>query len=87
MSSRKTSSFCNCSEALTHSVYFRPNLFIQLCIVQFRMQSPDWLNITVKSTICQVRMIIMLSTSTNLSSIVSGTMKLETREPLVWLIL
>ena len=59
---------------------------MKLCITQFRMQSPDWLNITVKSTIYQVRMIILLSTSTNLSSIVSGTMKLETKEPLVWLI-
>ena len=84
MSLWKTSSFCKCSEALTHNVYFRPNLFIQLCIMQFRMQSPEWLNITFESTICQVCMIILLSTSINLSSIVSGTTKLETREPLVW---
>ena len=87
MSLQKTSSFCKCSEALKQNVCFRPNLFIQLCIMQFRMQSPEWLNITFESTICQVRMIILLSTSTSLSSIVSGTTKLETREPLIWLIL
>ena len=60
---------------------------MKLSITQFRMQSPDWLTITFESIIYQVRMITLLSTSTNLSSIVSGTMKLETREPLVWLIL
>ena len=60
---------------------------MKLSITQFRMQSPDWLNITFESIIYQVRMIILLSTSTNLSSIVSETMKLETKEPLVWLIL
>ena len=60
---------------------------MKLSITQFRMQSPDWLTITFKSIIYQVRMIILLSTSTNLSSIVSETMKLETKEPLVWLIL
>ena len=60
---------------------------MKLSITQFRMQSPDWLNITFESIIYQVRMIILLSTSTNPSSIVSETMKLETKEPLVWLIL
>ena len=60
---------------------------MKLSITQFRMQSPDWLTITFESIIYQVRMIILLSTSTNLSSIVSETMKLETKEPLVWLIL
>ena len=59
---------------------------MKLSITQFRMQSPDWLTITFESTIYQFRMIILLSTSTNLSSIVSGTMKLETKESLVWLI-
>ena len=60
-----TCSFSKFSEAIYHT--FRPKLFMQLCIVQFRMPSPEWLNITVKSTICQVCMIILLSTSTNLS--------------------
>ena len=60
---------------------------MKLSITQFRMQSPDWLNITFESIIYQVRMIILLSTSTNPSSIVSETIKLETKEPLVWLIL
>ena len=57
-------------------VYFRPKLFMQLCIMDIRIQSPDWRIVTVNS-------IKLLSTSTStrvLSSIVSGTMKLETRE-------
>ena len=61
---------------------------MQLCIKQFRMPSPNWLNITIKSTIYQVCMVILLSTSPNarvLSSVVSRTMKLETRKLLYWL--
>ena len=46
----------------------RHKLYMKLCITQARMQSPDWLNITVKSTLYQVRMIILLSTSTNSKS-------------------
>ena len=72
--------FCKFSEAV-HS--FGPKLF-----KQFRIPSPNWLNITVKSTIYQVCIVILLSTSPNarvLSSIVSRTMKLETRKLLYWL--
>ena len=49
---------------------------------QFRMPSPGWLNITVESTICHARMIILARV---LSSIVSRTMKLVIRKLLFWL--
>ena len=59
------SAICHFSKfSETLPVYFGPKLFMQLCIMQFRMQSPIWLNITVRSTVYQARVIILLNTST-----------------------